>query len=103
MYLYKISVHTSSRSGAQADLISKILHNWRTHYKTNVMYTATLAKIILACLAGTYMKASVTELTKMLQYSEPPIRCPPNIVDIVTKNGYTSLAEVIKVAEREDR
>jgi hypothetical protein len=63
------------------------------------MYTATLAKIILACLAGTYMKASVTELTKMLQYSEPPIRCPPNIVDIVTKNGYTSLAEVEKLSK----
>ncbi|KAG2172416.1 hypothetical protein INT43_004958 [Umbelopsis isabellina] len=99
MYLYKISVHASNRSGADSDLVSKILHNWRTHYRHNVKYTATLANILLFCLPGTYMKATVTELTKMLQHFEPASKCPPNFATIISKNGYTSLAEVEKLSK----
>ncbi|KAJ2960845.1 hypothetical protein NQZ79_g3821 [Umbelopsis isabellina] len=97
MYLYKISVHASNRSGADSDLVSKLLHNWRTHYRHNIKYSATLANVLLFCLPGTYMKATVTELTKMLQHFEPASKCPPNIATIVSKNGYTSLTEVEKL------
>lgn len=99
MYLYKISAHTSNRSGANSDLISKLLHNWRTHYRHNIKYTATLANILLLCLPGTYMKATVTELTKMLQHYKPAAKSPPNIATIISKNGYTSLAEVEKLSK----
>lgn len=99
MYLYKISVQTEDKSGAAADLISKLLHNWRTHHKNNMMYGATLSKIILLCLPGTYMLSTVTELTAMLKYCEHNLKCPPNIADIVTKTGYTSMAEIEKLSK----
>ncbi|CAO3675703.1 unnamed protein product [Umbelopsis vinacea] len=99
MYLYKISVQTEDKSGAGADLISKLLHNWRTHHKNNMMYGATLSKIILLCLPGTYMLSTVTELTGMLKHCEHNLKCPPNIADIVTKTGYTSMAEIEKLSK----
>ncbi|KAI8575569.1 hypothetical protein K450DRAFT_261281 [Umbelopsis ramanniana AG] len=99
MYLYKISVQTSDHSGATADLIGKLLHNWRTHHKNNIAYRTTLARVILLCLPGTYMLSSVNELTEMLKYCKNGYRSSPNVSDIVHKIGYTSLPEVEKLSK----
>ncbi|KAI9285201.1 hypothetical protein BC943DRAFT_323792 [Umbelopsis sp. AD052] len=99
MYLYQISVQTSDHSGATADLIGKLLHNWRTHHKNNIAYRTTLARVILLCLTGTYMLSSVTELVEMLKYCQYGYKAPPNVSDIVHKIGYTSLPEVEKLSK----
>ncbi|GAB5593845.1 hypothetical protein Unana1_08745 [Umbelopsis nana] len=99
MYLYKISVQTEDRSGASADLISKLLHNWRTHNKNNLTYRATLAKVMLLCLPGTYMLSTISELNEMLKYCNGGLKRQRNIADIVTKTGYTSLAEIEKLCK----
>jgi hypothetical protein len=99
MYLYKISVRTVNHSGAPADLIGKLLHNWRTHHKNNMAYRSTLARVILLCLPGTFMLSSVSELTEMLKHCQEGYKCPSNIADIVCKTGYTSLPEVDKLSK----
>lgn len=99
MYLYKISTHASDHSGATADLIAKLLHNWRTHHKNDNAYKSTLARVILLCLPEAYMLSSVTELTEMLKDCQYGYKSPPNVTDIVHKNGYTSLSEVEKLSK----
>jgi hypothetical protein len=99
MYLYKISVAISDHSGATADLIGKLLHNWRTHHRNNIAYRTTLARVIILCLPGTYMLSSVIELTEMLKHCQNGYKPPPNMPDIVHKIGFTSLTEVEKLSK----
>lgn len=101
MYLYKISTINTYKTDCTSNLISKILHNWRTHHKSNILYRTTLSKIILLCLSGTstYMLSSVTELNEMLKDCGNNLSKPQkNIAYIINKIGYTSLEEVTKLS-----
>lgn len=103
MYLYKISILKQSRlgNGNIKDLISKMLHNWRTHYKNNIEYKATLSKLIIICLYvnGTYMLSSVSELNEMLKYYTHSLTFSETIPELITKTGYTSLSEITKLSK----
>lgn len=99
MYLYKISTQTSHHSGETADLIAKLLHNWRTHNKNDNAYKSTLARVILLCLPEAYMLSSVAELTEMLKDCQYGDKSQPNLTNIVNKIGYTSLSEVEKLSK----
>lgn len=104
MYLYKISILKQDKlnnDNNMNDLIGKMLHNWRTHYKNETMYKATLSKLILLCLleSDTYILCTITELNEMLKYYTRNLKFSQKLPEIIRKIGYTSLFEVSKLCK----